>query len=304
MTAVPMTRTRWAALAAGLPIAFALIALAVNSWVRAAVVHLVNSEQFSYPMSVSAPATGGRVRVSVINANVTVRPGARGPGQRIRVHGRVSGTGARPVFQHQVTPAGLRLGARCPLPIAGCTLNAAITAPAGLPVSVGTSFGNLDARNLSGTVALSDNSGDLSASGLSGTIRLSDSFGSLTAAGLSDSIRLTANASDIAASRVTGDTRLADSFGEVTVTGLAAPDVVATDQFGDIILTFIRVPRLVQVTDSFGSVTVRLPPGRATYRVRAATTFGSTTVSVPRSPAAAHVITVDDKSGDITIVAG
>ena len=301
MTVLPMIRARWLALAAGLPVAFALIAFGVNSWVRAAVVHLVNAEQFVYPMSVSAPPSDGRAMVSVSNANVTVRPG---PGQRILVHGSVSGTGAQPVFQHQVTAAGLSLGARCPLPIGGCTLSAAIAVPAGLPVSVGTSLGNLNASNLHGTVALSDNSGDLSAAGLSGTIRLADSFGRLTASGLSGSIRLTVNSGDIIASRVTGDTRLADSFGEITVTGLAAADVVASDQSGDITLTFTRVPRQVQVTDSFGNVTLRLPPGRAAYRVRAATTFGRTTISVPRSPSAANVITVNNQSGDITIVTG
>lgn len=41
------------------------------------------------------------------------------------------------------------------------------------------SFGNLDARALRGTVALSDNKGDLDASGLAGDLRLNvtDSFG-------------------------------------------------------------------------------------------------------------------------------
>ena len=301
MTALPMTRARWLALAAGLPFAFALIALATSVWVRAAVVHLVNAEQFAYPISVSAPPSGGRVRVSASDADVTVRPGA---GQRILVHGTVSGTGSRPEFQHQVTPAGLSLGTRCPLPIGGCALSAAITTPAGLPVSVGTSFGSLDARNLTGTVTLSDNSGDLSAAGLAGTIRLSGSFGSLTASGLSGSVGLTENSGDITASRVTGDTRLTDSFGEITVTGLSAARVVATDQSGDITLTFVRIPQLVQITDSFGNVTLRLPPGRTAYRIRAATTFGRTTISVPRSPSAAQVITVNNQSGDITIVTG
>ncbi len=61
---------------------------------------------------------------------------------------------------------------------------------------------------------------------------------------------------------MTGDTQLQDSFGDIAVTGISAADVVATNNSGDISLTFSKVPQRVNVTDSFGSITLVLPPAR------------------------------------------
>ena len=141
-----------------------------------------------------------------------------------------------------------------------CSLSFGVTVPAGLPVSVSDSFGALRASGLRGTVTMSDNSGDLTASRLTGTIHLADLFGTLSASGLSGSIRLDNNSGDIQASGVTGDTRLQDSFGAISVTGISAADVVASNNSGDISLTFSKVPQRVNVTDSFGSITLVLPP--------------------------------------------
>src|ERR1019366_8803490 len=104
------------------------------------------------------------------------------------------------------------------------------------------------------------------------------------------------------AAGVVGDTRLQDSFGTISVTGLAAADVVASNNSGDISLTFSKVPQQVNVTDSFGNVTLVLPPGATAYRVQTRDSFGTTTVSVPQSPTARNVITVSNNSGDITII--
>jgi len=77
---------------------------------------------------------------------------------------------------------------------------------------------------------------------------------------------------------------------------------VARNNSGDISLTFTKVPRQVTVTDSFGDITLVLPPGSATYRVATRNSFGSTTVSVPQSPTAGNVITASNNSGNITII--
>jgi hypothetical protein len=295
-----MTPARRAILAVGVPLALAVIAASVNNWVRAAVFDLISLDRVSFPVALNVPASGGHVHVTISNANVTLRTGA---GRQIRVRGSVSGTYTRPTFSHRSTAAGLNLSAQCRVqgPAGNCSLNAAITAPAGLPVAVSNSFGDLDARALRGTVALSDNSGDLDASGLAGSIRLDDSFGNLNVSGLSGNIRLAGNSGDITAAGLTGDTWLQDSFGNIMVTGLAAADVVASNQSGDITLTFSKVPRRVDVTDSFGNITLNLPPGDTAYRVSARTSFGSRTVSVPQATSATDVITVTDSSGDITI---
>jgi uncharacterized protein RhaS with RHS repeats len=300
MPAAPaMTPARWAVLAGGLPVVLALIALATYGWVNGTVIYLADQGQVGYSVGFSAPATGGQARVTSSDGSLTVRAG---PGRRIVVRGHLSGSFARPSFSHRSGPDGLALNPQCRVPAGTCSLDLGITVPAGLPVRVSSALGDLDARGLHGTVALGDTSGDMSVSQLSGTVHVTDGFGTIAASGLSGRIQLDNNTGDIQAAGVTGDTRLQDSFGAISVTGLDAADVVASNNSGDISLTFSKVPQLVRVTDSFGSITLVLPAGPATYRVETRNSFGSTTVTVPRSPSARNVITASDNSGDITIV--
>jgi hypothetical protein len=294
-----MTPVRRMILAAGLPVVLIVIALAGYDWVQRTVILLADQSRVGYSVGFSVPPADGQVRVHSSNGDLTVRSGT---GRRIVVHGQLSGSFVRPTFSRQWTGYGLDLNPQCHVPAGNCSLNLGLTVPARLPVSVGDSFGTLDARNLHGTVALSDSSGDLTASRLSGSLHLSNSFGTLTASGLAGSIRLDNNSGDIQAAGLTGDTRLQDSFGTISVTGLAAADVVASNNSGDIYLAFTQVPRQVNVADSFGTVTLVLPPGPAAYRVQTQNSFGTTTVSVPQSPAARNVITVHNNSGDITIL--
>jgi hypothetical protein len=295
-----MTRARWAVLAAGLPVVLALIAFGVHAWVNGTVVYLASQSQVGYSVGLSVPAAAGQARVTSGDGDLTVRPG---PGRRIVVRGRLSGSFARPAFSYRSTAAGLALDPQCRVPAGACSLNLGITVPAGLPVSVSDSFGDLDASGLQGTVALSDNSGDLTGSRLTGNVHLAGTFGTITASGLAGSLWLDNNSGDIRAAGITGDTRLQDSFGTIAVTGLAAADVVARNNSGDISLTFTKVPWRVNVTDSFGSITLVLPPpGAAAYRVETRNSFGSTTVTVPQSPSARNVLTASDNSGNIRIV--
>jgi hypothetical protein len=299
MPAAPaMTRARWAALAAGLPVVLALIAWTGYFWVHGTVIYLAGQNQVGYSVGFSVPAPAGQARVTTSNGNLSVRPG---PGRRIVVRGRLSSGFARPAFSYQSTAAELALDPQCRVPIGHCSLNLGITVPAGLGVSVSDSFGALDASGLHGTVALFGNSGDLTGSRLTGNVHLADTFGTLSASGLAGSLWLENNSGDIRAAGLTGDTRLQDSFGTISVTGLAAADVVARNSSGDITLTFTQVPRQVTVTDSFGDITLVLPHGPAAYRVATRNSFGSTAVSVPQSPTARNVITASNNSGNITI---
>ncbi len=295
---LPLTPARRWVLAVGVPIVLAVILLAVWGWGHASVRFLAFREQVTYSVRFSVPVTSGQVRVSDSNGDVSLHPVT---GRRIVVAGRLTGTFHRPRLSYRTSAGGLQLDPRCRVGIGICSIQFTIGAPAGLPVSVSDSFGTLRAGNLHGRVDLSDNSGDLAVSALTGTIRLNDSFGNMTARNLAGRILLVNDSGDIQASGVTGDTQIRDSFGNVSVTGLAAADVTASDNSGDVVLSFSQVPDSVKVTDAFGNVTLELPPGPTAYRVHAQTTFGNRTVSVPQSPSAAHVITVTNNSGDITI---
>ncbi len=294
-----LTPARRGVLAVGVPLVLAIIVLAAWGWANAGVRFLAFREQVGYSVRFSVPVTSGQIRVSDSNGDVTVRPVT---GHRIEVHGKLTGAFRRPWLHYRTSARGLQLDPGCWVGIGICSIQLAIGAPAGLPLSVSDSFGNLQAGNLHGRIGLSDNSGDVAVSALTGTIRLNDSFGNMTARNLAGSILLVNNSGDIQASGVTGDTQIRDSFGNVDITGLSAADVTASNNTGDVVLSFSRVPDNVQVTDAFGNVTLELPPGTATYRVQAQTTFGNRAVSVPQSPSATHVITVTNNSGDITIV--
>jgi hypothetical protein len=298
-SALPMTRARWAILAAGLPVVLALIGFASYGWVNGTVVYLATENTVGYSVGFSVPPAGGQARVTTSNANLAVRAGT---GHAIVVRGHLRSSFVRPRFSYRSTATGLALDPQCRAPNLTCSLSLGVTVPAGLPVSVSDSFGALSASGLRGTVTMSDNSGDLTASRLAGTIHLADLFGTLSASGLSGSIRLDNNSGDIQAAGVTGNTRLQDSFGAISVTGISAADVVASNNSGDISLTFSKVPQRVNVTDSFGSITLVLPAGSTAYRLQTRDSFGRTTVTVPQSPSARNVITASNNSGDITIV--
>jgi Toastrack DUF4097 len=336
-TSLPMTRSRRTALIIGVPLAVALIAVLIPVWARAALQFAAGRDQVGYTVRLNAPVRDGQVRVSLGHGNMVFRtsPSAR----EISVLGRLSGSLARPTFSHPAKgTAGLDLNANCNAPFGDCNLNFTVTAPAGLPVRLNDAFGNLTAHQLPGPVSLTDNSGDIYTSGLggriqlndqfgninarrlhgsvrvlnnsgdinllgaSGQIQLNDQFGNINASHLLGSTRLVNNSGDINVSGATGDTRLQDAFGNITVTGLAAATTTATNNSGDITLRFAAVPQQVNVTDSFGNVTLILPAGAVAYQVHTHNSFGSTTVSVAQSPASTHLIQVSNNSGDIRII--
>ena len=335
-TPLPMTRARRTTLVIGVPVAIALIAACAPLWARTALQVVANTDQVGYSVAFSAPVRDGQVRVTSSNGDLVFRTSAAA--RRISVRGHLSSSLARPTFSHPFTAAGLALDSNCPVPFGNCSVNFTVTAPAGLPVTLNDSFGNLTASHLPGPVTLSDNSGDITTSGLSGRIQLIDQFGDIHASGLDGStrvvnnsgdidiasltgpiqlndqfgninasrldgsMRLGNNSGDINVSGATGDSRFQDAFGNIDVTGLAAASVVAADNSGDVTLRFATVPRQVNVTDSFGNVTLILPVGSTAYQVHTHNSFGSTSVSVAQSPTATHVIRVSNNSGDITII--
>jgi len=335
-TSLPMTRGRRLTLVIGVPVAVALIAACVPLWARGALQFVAARDQVGYTVRLTAPVRDGQVRVSVGNGNMVFRTSRTA--RDISVLGDLSGSLDRPTFSHPAKgAAGLALDSYCTVPVGNCNINFTVTAPAGLPTTLNDSFGNLTAGHLPGPVSLTDNSGDIftsdlggqiqlndqfgninasrlhgsvrvinnsgdiDVSGATGPIQLNDQFGNINASQLDGSTRLVNNSGDISVSGATGDTRLQDSFGNIYVTGLAAASAVATNNSGDITLRFATVPRQVSVTDSFGNVTLILPAGSTAYQVHTHNSFGSTSVSVAQSPASAHVIRVNNNSGDITI---
>jgi hypothetical protein len=272
---MPMTRARRVALVLGVPAALAIIGgFAYNA--------VAQTDQVGYHVHLSVPVRGPRARVSIDNANATVRPGA---GSRIVLEGTLRASLARPAFSWRLTPAGLALHSSCSLGYSGsCTMSYDLSVPGGLPATVADENGNLTVSGLSGQVTLSDGSGDLGASALSGTITLGEGSGDIAASGLSG-----------------GSVRLSDDSGDIVVTGLAGTDVTGGEGSGDITLTFTKVPSRVDVTDGSGDITLILPGGPAGYQVRASSASGSVTDTLKRQSSSPYVIVASSGSGDVTI---
>ena len=149
---IPMTPARRAILIIGVPVAFALLlAVAYNA--------VTQTYQVGYRVHVSAPPGGQRARVSIDNADATVRPGG---GSRIVVTGTLRGSLRSPAFSWRPASAGLVLHSSCLLGFTGsCTMAYDIRVPRGVPVAVTDATGNLTVSGFSGQVTLSDGSGDV-----------------------------------------------------------------------------------------------------------------------------------------------
>jgi len=293
---MPLTRGRRVALAIGLPFALALVGWTAFSAVA-------DADLVGFRVHLNVPARDGQTRVTIDTADATVRSGA---GRRIWLNGNLLGSLAQPSFGWRSTGTGLTLHSRCWAPTGRCELGYAITAPAGLPLTVSDGSGNMNVSGFRGHVTLSDISGNLQASRLAGSLTLSDGSGDITASGLSaGGVRLSDGSGNVTVSGLSAARAgLNDGSGDIAVTGLAAAQVTSNDGSGNITLTFTKVPRSVTITADSGNITLVLPRGRTVYQVDAHSSTGTTNVTVRQVPTgkfSPYVIDVSSSSGDITI---
>lgn len=272
---LPMTAGRLLALVVGTP-----LALLVIGWT--ALTGVAWAAQGSYRVNLAIPAHGRTVTLAVDAGQLSLGPAADG---RIRLTGTATYALVRSTVTWQSTSAGVAVHSRCRQPIAGpCSFDYAVSMPPGLGAAVSTGSGNVTALGITGRVTLQADSGDIHASALSGRVEIKDQSGDITGASLTSP-----------------QLSVEDQSGDINVTGLASRDVTVTDQSGDITLTFATVPGRVQVSGQSGNIKLVLPPGGTAYQVNASTSSGSSVIDVPRNSSSAHVITVTDQSGDITV---
>jgi hypothetical protein len=216
----------------------------------------------SYPVRLTVPVRSGAVRLGAGSADIRVIQAA---GEQIRVTGTASYSLVRSSFTWKTSPNGVILHPDCRFVTGVCGFALTAVLPAGRPVTIGDGDGDLTLQGLSGRVTASDNSGDILGSGLSG-------------------------AADLQA-----------GSGDIRVGGLTSADVTASDNSGDVRLTFAKVPDRVVVSAGSGDVTLVLPPGRTLYHVTAVASDGGNNTNVPTSSVSPHLIHVTDGSGNISI---
>ena len=252
---LPMTTGRRVALAIGVPLCLALTA-------NTGFAVVANIGRGKIPVSYHAPASARRVSVTTSGGDVLLR---RGSGDRASLAGTGTYSLVRPHVTERLAAGKASLGYECVVPEGPCELDATLTVPAGMAVSVSTGGGQVSADGTTGAVALSTGGGNMAANGVSGPISLS-----------------------------TGG-------GDVQATGVAATQVSADTGGGDIEIVFTQVPRNVQVSTGGGNITIVVPRGDTHYHVAAETGGGNVDDPVPLDSSSPNLITATSGGGDITI---
>jgi len=216
----------------------------------------------SYRVHLDVPVHGPNVQLGLGSADASITQAA---GDRLRLWGKASYSIVRSTVTWRSTPSGAIVSTQCHFWTGVCGFDFQAVLPTGRPASIDDGSGDITLRGLSGRLSASDGSGNINGSGLTGPVNLQA------------------------------------GSGDIAVGGLASTDVTASDQSGNITLTFTKVPDQVHVSVGSGDVTLVLPRGKTLYRVSATAPSGSRVVGVLTSSLSRHVITVTDGSGNVSI---
>lgn len=269
--APPMTPGRWAALAASVPVALALIGWTAFSLVS-------GLAHASFPVNLTFHVHDGQLAASTGGGSVIVRQD-QAAGTTARLAGTVQYNLFRPHLS--VTSAGVSLG--CRLPTADCALTAVLDVPRDTAVRLASGGGNISAGGIDSGVILHSGGGDVDVWGIGGAADIYTGGGNVTAAGLG------------------GTLRLSTSGGDVNASGLFAPQVTAYSGGGNVTLAFTRAPEDLTIGSSGGDITVILPRGSTRYSISYNASGGDYSATVPTGRQAGHAIRVDSGGGNIRI---
>lgn len=216
----------------------------------------------SVTVTTTAAYDGTALAVDVASGNVAIAPS---PDQRVHVTRRDHLGIVRPESSAEVRDGVVRLSGRCPAGVfSSCSVDYEVQVPAGLPVSVHASAGDVRASDLAGRLDVTTSGGDV-------TLR-----------------------------RVSGELLVQTSAGDVTATGIASATVSARTSAGDVSLGFALAPDSVTATTGAGDVSVLVPPGDA-YRVSATTGVGTKRVALHTDSGAPRALTVGTGAGDVDL---
>ena len=313
-----MTPGRWVALAIAVPVALALIGWTGFNLV-ASVAH------GSYPFSYTLPVQDGRTAVNVSANQITLH--AAPGGGTARLTGTVQYSLVRPGIGESITPTGANVSVSCfSVPSGVCGVNATLTVPARIGVTLWSNGGdvtasgfssgmtlragggNVNVSNLAGALRLDTGGGDLSGNGLTGTLRVDAEGGNVDASNWTGSgaSQVNTGGGDLTVNGLTGNFQLITEGGNIDANGITSATTSAQSGGGDVTLAFAQVPRSINITAEGGNVTLILPPGDTKYDISTPSTDGGN-VSYPSSLAdtnSPHTITVNSSGGDITITQG
>jgi Putative adhesin len=237
------------------------LAIGLIGYVGLYYVALVGQDSFQVHTAVT-PA-GDQVTVGVGSGNVSVVPSAD---RQAHLEGVISYSLVRPEVHWTTSPSGTMLeGVNCIWLANNCGADFTLAVPPDQGVNASSGSGNVKATGLVSRLTLYSGSGDVSIEHVSGPLDLSA------------------------------------GSGDITGTDVSATAVRASDDSGDVDLSFNRAPDQVRVSASSGDITVVLPANVA-YAVSATTSNGTPDIGVRTSPSSHHVIDLTADSGNINVV--
>lgn len=146
---LPMTTGRRVALAIGVPLCLALTA-------NTGFALVANIGRGKVPVSYHVPAGARQVSVTTSGGNVLLR---RGSGARASLAGTGTYSLVRPHITERLAAGKASIGYDCVVPEGPCELDATLTVPAGMAVSVSTGGGDVQATGVAATQVSADTGG-------------------------------------------------------------------------------------------------------------------------------------------------
>jgi hypothetical protein len=269
-----MTPGRWVALAIGVPIALAMIAVSAFSLIT-------GIGQASFPFSRSVPVQDGHLVASTGGGDVTVRQD-----QTSSSTARLTGTVQYSLVRPRLTGTGGDLHLACRLLTGNCGLNATLDVPLDTTVQLTSEGGNMQVNGLQRDVTLNSDGGDVAVSGLGGNANVSTGGGNVDASDLAHTLQLSTDG------------------GDVDGNGLSAPYVTTYSGGGNVTLVFTSVPANLKIVSDGGDISIVLPRDNTRYAIAETPDGGDYSASVPVGSSSAHAITVNSGGGNISIAEG
>ncbi|MFF8729383.1 DUF4097 domain-containing protein [Streptomyces sp. NPDC015171] len=196
--------------------------------------------------------------IRLANENGDVKVSASADAATISVHRKVDYRGDRPTGTSFRVENGVLMLSDCG---DDCDVSYVVKVPAGLPVTGGTSNGNL---------SLTD----------AGTVDVRTSNG------------------EIAVTRAAGPVKLRTSNGDVHVTDVKDGGIDTHTSNGEVTIQ-TAVPQNIKARTTSGNLTVKAPPAR--YRISAEDAHGDQSVAFKNDPSGKYLLDLATTNGDLTV---
>lgn len=213
-----------------------------------------------------ATAAGPVTALEVVGNSTDVRVRPVAGGAPAAVTARLTDRAGEASWSHRLRDGRLEVTGECAQRLIAnfCSVQLTVDVPAGTPVTIRSSTGDLQVE------------------------------------GMRD-VHATTSTGDVTLRSVTGPLTATASTGEITASDLDVPDARVTTSTGDIWLEHRVPPRRVTAEASTGDITISLPPDGTAYRVDGTADTGDVVTDVPQDSRSGRLIRAETGTGDVLV---